>query len=119
MAVRSDAPPSYHANAPEIAYWDPEACYSDVSFRKLGMVYDYGHTGWSTDSPAYFSDYVIHGVPQEGWSVSLDGIPSDAYNYDYLYLCSGYSGWFNAPNSHNIGVTAGSRYHHWQPGGDG
>ncbi len=46
-----DAPPSYHANAPEIAYWDPESCYSDTSFRKLGMVYDYGHTGWTTDTP--------------------------------------------------------------------
>ena len=99
-----DAPADYNANAPDIAYWDPEACYSDTSFRKLGMAYDYGHDGWNTGAPAYFGDYVVHGVPQEGWSVSLDGVTSSAYNYNYQYLCSGYTGWFTTSASHNTGA---------------
>ncbi len=38
---------------------------------------------------------------------SLDGITSDAFNYNYLYLCSGYTGWFNTTYSHNVGVVSG------------
>ncbi len=45
----------------------------------LAIVYDYGHDGWTTGSPAYFGDYTYPGVPYEGWSIEVNGARSDAF----------------------------------------
>ena len=45
----------------------------------LNVVYDYGHDGWTTGTPAYFGDYIFPGTPFEGWAMQANGARSDAF----------------------------------------
>ena len=37
----------------------------------LAEVYDYGHDGWTTGSPAFMGDYTYPGSPFEGWEMQI------------------------------------------------
>ncbi len=46
----------------------------------LGWVADPDRDGWTTGTPAYFGDYFLPGSPQEGWSLEVNGVQSNAWN---------------------------------------
>jgi len=51
--------------------------------NSIASVYDYGHDGWTTGSPAYFGDYMLPGSV-EGWELQInDTDRSQAFTYNY------------------------------------
>jgi hypothetical protein len=46
----------------------------------LGFVADPAKDGWTVGSPAYFGDFFMPGAPQEGWSLEVNGVQSNAWN---------------------------------------
>jgi len=49
----------------------PPAGYHASGFTGLASVYDYGHDGWTTGTPALFGDYTLPGSPFEGWGIQI------------------------------------------------
>ena len=47
----------------------------------LAEVYDYGHDGWSTGTPAFMGDYTYPGSPFEGWEIQLNGGQAQGFQY--------------------------------------
>ena len=37
----------------------------------LGIVYDWGHDGWTVGTPPYMGDYTAVGDPYEGWAIQI------------------------------------------------
>ncbi len=46
----------------------------------LGWVADPDKDGWTIGTPPYFGDYFLPGTPQEGWSLEVNGVQSNAWN---------------------------------------
>jgi Secretion system C-terminal sorting domain len=67
----SSAPAGYHANIHKFS-------------GGLGFVADPDTDGWDAGTPSYFGDYMLPGVPLEGWSIQENGIylPNVSYNQD-------------------------------------
>lgn len=57
----------------------------------LAMVYDWGHDGWTTGTPAKFGDYVYPGTAFEGWAMQVNGARTDAF-----YTIGAGTGFWNA-----------------------
>ena len=47
----------------------------------LAEIYDYGHDGWSTGTPAFMGDYTYPGSPFEGWEIQLNGGQVQGFQY--------------------------------------
>jgi len=51
----------------------PPAGYYASGFTGIASVYDYGHDGWTTGTPAEYGDYTLPGSPYEGWGIQVGG----------------------------------------------
>ncbi len=100
-----DAPFGYHARP----YYSPYPIFdtgtSTYTVRQfsLGFVSDYGKDGWTVGSPAYFGDYFVPSLPQEGFSIQANGIISNAWTREYITNhATGFTGTlYGANNSYN------------------
>ncbi len=59
------APSTYHPHS--------SAYMCSSSTRTLASVYDWGHDGWGTGTPAYMGDYTLPGSPWEEWDIEVGG----------------------------------------------
>jgi hypothetical protein len=81
----ADAPSGYHPKSISAgALYNSPSCdtISNGDSLRLGFVADPAMDGWTTGTPAYFGDYFLPGVPQEGWSIMADSLQGDAWNDD-------------------------------------
>jgi len=69
-----NAPAGYHPRGAAALYNICDSTYSDTT--GLGFVADPNYTNWAN----YFGDYFLPGDPEEGWSISADGLQRDQYN---------------------------------------
>ncbi len=94
------APAGYHPGAGAVSsMWDPGAsAYTPGSSGTLGFVADPAQDGWTTGTPAKFGDYFLPGTPQEGWSVQVNGVESDAWMQNCTFAGTGYTGTLSGNN---------------------
>ncbi len=72
------APAGYH---PRGGVSMQNTCTGGCSLTQgLGWVSDPNRDGWTVGTPAYFGDYFLPGSPQEGWSLQVNGVQSNAWN---------------------------------------
>ena len=91
------APASYHPDG-AFSLWDPGAG-AMYSTRLLGFVADPAGDGWTTGTPAAFGDYFLPGTPQEGWSIQVNGVESDAWTQALTFgPTTGFSGTLSGTN---------------------
>lgn len=99
-----NAPAGYHPNTPGVIFFDPENDSTSVLDSALGFVADPDADGWDVGVPPYFGDYFLPGDPQEGWSIQVDGVRSDAFTP--AYLDSGTTGYTGSLMGANIAYSA-------------
>ena len=77
------APAGYHPRGAS-AIQNSAACGFSMPAADsgLGFVVDPAMDGWSVGSPAYFGDFFMPGVPQEGWSFMCNGKQVNEWNED-------------------------------------
>jgi uncharacterized protein YjdB len=81
----------YHCSSPTFNFWDPGlGAFTGASNQRLMMVYDAGHDGFTTGTPAFFGDYSMPGSPYEGWGIQINGAHSEAQAQ--YYTASGATG---------------------------
>ncbi|MES2703069.1 MAG: gliding motility-associated C-terminal domain-containing protein [Bacteroidota bacterium] len=91
------APSLFHPNG-AYTLWDPGAS-SYVSTRLLGFVADPALDGWTAGAPPMFGDYFLPGTPQEGWSIQVSGVQSNAWTQGLMTgPTTGYSGTLTGNN---------------------
>ncbi len=75
------APAGYHPRGAS-SIVNSQACgYTVGAFDSgLGFVVDPAMDGWGIGSPAYFGDFFMPGVPQEGWSFMVNGKQVNNWN---------------------------------------
>lgn len=68
-------------NAPPAGYHPhcPTCTPGGGGINTLAEVYDWGHDGWTTGTPAYMGDYTNPGTPFEGWSIQANGQINEAF----------------------------------------
>ncbi|MGC4058366.1 MAG: T9SS type A sorting domain-containing protein [Chitinophagaceae bacterium] len=49
-----------------------------VSPAELGLVVDFARDGWGVGKPKWIGDYIMPGVPHEGWDVEVNGFTGRA-----------------------------------------
>ncbi len=57
----------------------------------IGFVVDAGMDGWAVGTPAFYGDYFMPGVPQEGWSIQSNGKQANAWNESAQDSAANYS----------------------------
>ncbi|NDC40820.1 MAG: hypothetical protein EBZ77_04590, partial [Chitinophagia bacterium] len=93
-------PSGYYYRSPSLYIYDPALGTASSTSARLAMVYDAGHDGWTSGSPAYFGDYTLPGTPYEGWQLEINGSMSNAwYQYYQSYGASGFSGTLSGNNT--------------------
>lgn len=103
----ANAPAGYHSRPMPMfnALYNPTTTTFTTRPTALGFVADYGKDGWTTGTPGYFGDYFMPGTVQEGFSLQVNGVKSDAWSNNYQI--SGSTGFFGGPLSGaNISYTA-------------
>ncbi|MBL7729830.1 MAG: gliding motility-associated C-terminal domain-containing protein [Chitinophagaceae bacterium] len=91
----ASAPAGYHSRPTPLfnALYNPVTGISQPRSGALGFVADYGKDGWSTGNPAYFGDYFMPGTVQEGFSIQVNGVKSNAWSNNYqTFGSSGFTG---------------------------
>ncbi len=75
------APTGYHPSG-STSVTNSAACgFTPSPFNTgLGFVVDADQDGWTVGTPAFYGDYFMPGVPQEGWSFMADGKQVNAWN---------------------------------------
>ena len=110
-----DAPTGYHARPYYYPYSIFDTGSSTFTTRafSLGFVADYGKDGWTVGSPAYYGDYFVPGLPQEGFSIQANGAISNAWTRDYINNhATGFSGTLYGSNT-NYTYTSGVKQGIW------
>lgn len=94
------APAGYHPGAGAISsMWDPgSSSYTPGSSGTLGFVADPAMDGWTTGSPVKYGDFFLPGTPQEGWSIQVNGVQSDAWMQNCTFAGTGYTGTLSGDN---------------------
>ena len=77
----ANAPAGYHPNG-SVTVENSAACgYTwGTAGHGIGFVADPAIDGWAVGTPAFFGDYFMPGVPQEGWSFMVNGKQVNAWN---------------------------------------
>ncbi|PQJ11304.1 hypothetical protein CJD36_005745 [Flavipsychrobacter stenotrophus] len=84
------APAGYHPGAGNWLY-DPGTGTTYTS-GQIGFVADPNLDGWTTGTPAKYGDFFVPGSPQEGWSIQVGGVQSDAWLQNLSFAGTGYTG---------------------------
>ncbi|RYE25874.1 MAG: T9SS type A sorting domain-containing protein [Sphingobacteriales bacterium] len=66
--------------------YDPATSTFLTRTLAIGFVADYDKDGWSTGSPAYYGDYFVSGLPQEGFSIQANSSVHSAWMSYYLTM---------------------------------
>lgn len=91
----ADAPSGYHARPLPllVQLYNPVDGSFGNRTKAVGFVADYGKDGWTVGTPAYFGDYFMPGTVQEGFTIEIDGVRSDAWSNNYqTNLSTGFTG---------------------------
>ena len=83
-------PAGYHANGSYTLY-DP-GTGSTTTGALLGFVSDPAQDGWTVGTPPMFGDFFLPGTPQEGWSIQVNGVQSNAWLQSLQFTGTGYTG---------------------------
>ena len=83
-------PAGYHANG-SYSLYDPGSGVTTFG-ALLGFVADPAQDGWTVGTPPMYGDYFVPGTPQEGWSIQVNGVQSDAWLQNLQFTGSGYTG---------------------------
>ncbi len=102
-------PSGYYHNSPTQGVYDHATGSYTSTNSRLAFIYDAGHDGWTTGSPAYFGDYTMPGSPYEGWSIQINGTQSNAWYTNYQSSASGFSGGGTLAGSNISYTNAGGR----------
>lgn len=102
----ANAPAGYHSRPTPLfnSLYNPVTGQSQARAGALGFVADYGKDGWNTGNPAYFGDYFMPGTVQEGFSIQVNGIKSNAWSNNYQTF--GSNGFTGSLTGSNISFTA-------------
>lgn len=102
----ANAPAGYHSRPTPLfnGLYNPVTNQSAMRNGALGFVADYGKDGWDNGSPAYFGDYFMPGAVQEGFSVQINGVKSNAWSNNYQSF--GSSGFTGPLTGSNVSYTA-------------
>lgn len=84
------APAGFHPGAGGWLY-DPGTA-TTYSGGQVGFIADPAMDGWTTGTPAKFGDFFIPGSPQEGWSIQVGGVQSNAWLQNLGFPGTGYTG---------------------------
>lgn len=84
------APAGFHPGAGNWLY-DPGTATTYTS-GQIGFIADPNMDGWTTGTPAKFGDFFVPGSPQEGWSISVGGVQSNAWLQNLSGAGTGYTG---------------------------
>ena len=84
------APAGFHPGAGNTLY-DPGTATSYFS-GQIGFIADPAMDGWTVGAPAKFGDFFLPGSPQEGWSIQVGGVQSDAWLMNLAFAGTGYTG---------------------------
>ena len=95
-------PSGIHHNVPSsspIGVYDHATGSYTSTANRLAMIYDAGHDGWTTGSPAFFGDYTLPGSPYEGWDLQIGSAQAHMWYTNYQSSASGYSGGLSVSGS--------------------
>lgn len=98
----ANAPAGYHSRPTPLfnSLYNPVTGQYAARNGALGFVADYGKDGWDIGSPSYFGDYFMPGAVQEGFSIQIDGLKSNAWSNNYqTFGSSGFSGTLTGGNT--------------------
>lgn len=81
----ASAPAGYHSRPTPIlnSLYNPVTGSYASRNGALGFVADYGKDGWDNGSPSYFGDYFMPGAVQEGFTIQVNGVKSNAWSNNY------------------------------------
>jgi len=97
----ADAPAGYHSRPTPLfnSLYNPVTSLYAARSNALGFVADYGKDGWTTGNPAYFGDYFMPGTVQEGFTIQVNGVKSNAWSNNYqTFGSTGYTGLLTGGN---------------------
>lgn len=102
----ANAPSGYHPRPiPLLAsLYNPVTNTFQQRFSAVGFVADYGKDGWTVGTPPYFGDYFMPGSVQEGFSIQINGVRSNAWSNNYQN--NGNSGYTGPLTGGNVSLTA-------------
>ena len=108
MGTTRNTPAGYHPRSGGGGtYWDPATCTSTFASQALASVYDWGHDGWTTGTPAYMGDYTLPGGPWEGWAVQVGTTVNFAYFTAYQSSTTGCNGFTGSGGGATTATTGG------------
>lgn len=84
------APAGYHPGAGNTLY-DPGSGVTSFG-GQLGFVADPAGDGWTVGTPPKYGDFFVPGSPQEGWSIQVNGVQSNAWLTNLSFTGTGYTG---------------------------
>lgn len=111
-----NAPAGYHPRpTPQSnSLYNPVTLTYQLRPNAVGFVADYGKDGWTTGTPAFFGDYFMPGTVQEGFTLQVNGIRSNAWSNSYQSNGStGFTGPLTGTNT-SLAITAGEKKAIWQ-----
>lgn len=98
----ANAPAGYHSRPHPIlsSLYNPVTGSYQARNMALGFVADPVKDGWDNGNPAYYGDYFMPGTVQEGYSIQVNGIKSNAWSNNYSNaLASGFTGPLTGSNT--------------------
>jgi len=91
------APAGYHSRPVPLSspLYNPVTGSYQTRGQALGFVADPQKDGWDDGTPSYFGDYFMPGTVQEGYTVQVNGVKSNAWSNNYQ--TSGATGFTGGP----------------------
>jgi len=101
----ANAPAGYHARPSPVlnSLYNPVTGTYQSRNTAVGFVADYGKDGWGVGTPGYFGDYFMPGAVQEGFSLQVDGVKSNAWSNNYQ--SNGSTGFTGTLTGANVSLT--------------
>jgi gliding motility-associated-like protein len=112
----ANAPAGYHPRPTPLlnSLYNPVTNTFQLRAGAVGFVADYGKDGWTVGSPPFFGDYFMPGNIQEGFSLQINGVRSNAWSNNYQTNGStGFTGPLTGSNT-SLTATATEKKAVWQ-----
>ncbi|MCX6316451.1 MAG: gliding motility-associated C-terminal domain-containing protein [Bacteroidetes bacterium] len=113
----ANAPAGYHSRPTPIlsALYNPVTGTFQSRNQALGFVADFGKDGWDNGNPTFFGDYFMPGAVQEGFSIQVNGVKSNAWSNNYQTAGgTGFSGGSLLGSNTGFISTAGEQKAVWE-----